>query len=67
MADVAFDLLGDASIHSTSSKETNNNLFVHSSTGTVLKEEEDAFSAAVSVWRGIFFIKRLTTFTRETS
>ncbi|KAH7060021.1 hypothetical protein BKA57DRAFT_21832 [Linnemannia elongata] len=53
MADVAFDLLGDASIHSTSSRDTNNNLLAHNSTGTALKEEEDAFSAAVSVWRGI--------------
>lgn len=55
MADVAFDLLGDASIHSTPSRDTNNNLLTHNGTGTVLKEEEDAFSAAVSVWRGIFF------------
>ncbi|KAF9284686.1 hypothetical protein BGZ88_009841 [Linnemannia elongata] len=53
MADVAFDLLGDASIHSTPSRDTNNNLLAHNSTGTALKEEEDAFSAAVSVWRGI--------------
>ncbi|KAF9098401.1 hypothetical protein BGX29_007620 [Mortierella sp. GBA35] len=46
MADVAFDLLGDATIH-------NDNPLAHNGTGTVLKEEEDAFSAAVSVWRGI--------------
>lgn len=67
MADVAFDLLGDASIHSTPSRDTNNNLLAHNSTGTALKEEEDAFSAAVSVWRGIFFIKCPTMFTRETN
>ncbi|KAF9144854.1 hypothetical protein BGX30_011211 [Mortierella sp. GBA39] len=52
MADVAFDLLGDASIHSTPSRDTNDNLHAHNSTGIALKEE-DAFSAAVSVWRGI--------------
>lgn len=54
MADVAFDLLGDASIHSTPSRDTNNNLLAHNGAGAVLKDEEDAFSAAVTVWRGIF-------------
>ncbi|KAK3813555.1 MAG: CASP C terminal-domain-containing protein [Linnemannia elongata] len=53
MADVAFDLLGDASIHSTPSRDTNNNLLAHNGAGAVLKDEEDAFSAAVTVWRGI--------------
>lgn len=64
MADVAFDLLGDVSIHSTSTRDSNNNPLTHNGTGTVLKEEEDAFSAAISVWRGIF-IMRPTMFTRE--
>ncbi|KAF9904414.1 hypothetical protein EC991_002688 [Linnemannia zychae] len=50
MADAAFDLLGDASIHNTFS---NNSPLAHNETGSILKEEEDAFSAAVSVWRGI--------------
>ncbi|KAG0283250.1 hypothetical protein BGZ96_012387 [Linnemannia gamsii] len=53
MADVAFDLLGDASIHNTFTRDSNNNPLTHNGTGTVLKEEEDAFSAAISVWRGI--------------
>jgi hypothetical protein len=63
MADVAFDLLGDASIHSTLTRDSNNSPLTHNGIGTVLKEE-DAFSAAISVWRGIF-IKHLTTFIRE--
>ncbi|KAG0372901.1 hypothetical protein BGX24_012430 [Mortierella sp. AD032] len=55
MADVAFDLLGDTSIHNSPSWDSSNtnNPLTHSGTGNVLKEEEDAFSAAVSVWRGI--------------
>jgi len=57
MADVAFDLLGDASIHNTPAQ--NSSSIPHSGTGAILREEEDAFSAAVSVWRGIF-IKRPT-------
>ncbi|KAF9930662.1 hypothetical protein FBU30_000202 [Linnemannia zychae] len=53
MADVAFDLLGDASIHNTTSRDSSNNPLANNGAGAILKEEEDAFSAAVAVWRGI--------------
>ncbi|KAF9182888.1 hypothetical protein BGZ51_004364 [Haplosporangium sp. Z 767] len=49
MADAAFDFLGDAGIRAVSSGDASN---AHAST-SAHKEEEDAFSAAVSVWRGI--------------
>jgi len=42
MADTAFDFLGDATIHASTGDAAK----------TQAKEEEDAFSAAVSVWRG---------------
>ncbi|KAG0044507.1 hypothetical protein BGZ83_010272 [Gryganskiella cystojenkinii] len=42
MADTAFDFLGDATIHTSGDV-----------TKSLAKEEEDAFSAAVSAWKGI--------------
>lgn len=50
MADAAFDFLGDAGIRSVPAGDASN---THASTGAH-KEEEDAFSAAVSVWRGMY-------------
>ncbi|KAG0238398.1 hypothetical protein BGW42_005631 [Actinomortierella wolfii] len=53
MTDVAFDLLG-GDIHSLSqSNGADHDTVMQSGTPTILKEEEDAFSAAISVWRGI--------------
>ncbi|KAF9171714.1 hypothetical protein BGX21_004724 [Mortierella sp. AD011] len=46
MADASFDFLGEAGILT---RDTN----VPSAAGALKEEEEDAFAAAVSVWRGI--------------
>ena len=46
MADAAFDFLGEAGVHSAAEATES-----RSKTGA-LKEEEDAFAAAVSAWRG---------------
>ncbi|KAF9354691.1 hypothetical protein BGX26_007480 [Mortierella sp. AD094] len=46
MADASFDFLGEAGVLA---RDTNN----PSAAAGALKDEEDAFSAAVSVWRGI--------------
>ncbi|KAF9166626.1 hypothetical protein DFQ26_007323 [Actinomortierella ambigua] len=53
MTDVAFDFLGSDihSIATTNGAEYGASAL--SATPTILKEEEDAFSAAISVWRGI--------------